>query len=234
MSAAGREWAEGFFEKLLRETMQCHRAEVLTIVECQAADCDAAEAARLFQDRVVHWREIARRRIDDLQHLGGRGLTLERFAGLGQKSRVLDGYDRLVGEGAHELDLPFCERLHPLAGKPDHPDGFARAQQRYAQRRSKFSNRSRLRVKRSPDPRRYLRYERPAARAPPARRRCRGQGQTIYLAGPHRTRVSSQRWLHVDKPLPVGQRDLPRWPRRVAPPSGRPCPEPAADRKSSG
>jgi hypothetical protein len=49
MSAAGREWAEGFFEKLLRETMHCHRAEVLTIVEGQAADCDAAEAAPPFR-----------------------------------------------------------------------------------------------------------------------------------------------------------------------------------------
>jgi hypothetical protein len=40
-------------------------------------------------------------------------------------TRAFSIADRLVGESAHELDLPFRERLHPLAGKPDHPDWLA-------------------------------------------------------------------------------------------------------------
>jgi hypothetical protein len=40
---------------------------------------------RLLQDRVEHRREIARGRIDDLQHLGGRGLPLQRLVALGKR-----------------------------------------------------------------------------------------------------------------------------------------------------
>jgi hypothetical protein len=39
---------------------------------------------RLFQDGVEHGRGIARRRIDDLQYLGGRGLLLQGFVPLGE------------------------------------------------------------------------------------------------------------------------------------------------------
>jgi hypothetical protein len=38
-----------------------------------------AQAVRLFQYRVEHWREVAGRRIYDLQDLGGRGLLLQRL-----------------------------------------------------------------------------------------------------------------------------------------------------------
>ena len=41
------------------------------------------EAVRLFQYRVEHRREVAGRGIDDLQHLGGRGLLLQRLVALG-------------------------------------------------------------------------------------------------------------------------------------------------------
>ena len=56
---------------------------------------------------------------DDLQHLGGRGLLLQR---LGQFARarlhlveqphVLDRDHRLVGEGCDQLDLLVGERLN--------------------------------------------------------------------------------------------------------------------------
>jgi hypothetical protein len=35
-----------------------------------------AESARPFEHSVEHWRKIAGRRVDDLQHLGGGGLLL--------------------------------------------------------------------------------------------------------------------------------------------------------------
>ena len=47
-----------------------------------------AEAVRLFQDRVEYRREIAGRGIDDLQHLGGRGLLLQGLAQSRSMSRA--------------------------------------------------------------------------------------------------------------------------------------------------
>src|SRR3954462_6806773 len=41
-----------------------------------------AQPHRLVEHRVEHRREVAWRRIDDLQHLGGRGLLVERLARL--------------------------------------------------------------------------------------------------------------------------------------------------------
>jgi hypothetical protein len=40
------------------------------------------QAHRLVEHRVEHRREVARRRIDDLQHLSGRGLLLQRLTDL--------------------------------------------------------------------------------------------------------------------------------------------------------
>jgi hypothetical protein len=45
----------------------------------QLAENGAAQAHRLFQHHVEHRREIARRRIDDLQYLGSPGLPLQRL-----------------------------------------------------------------------------------------------------------------------------------------------------------
>ena len=69
--------------------------------------------------RVEHRLQFAGRAGDDLEHLGGRGLLLQR---LGQISRarlhlveqphVLDRDHRLVGEGRDQLDLLVGERLH--------------------------------------------------------------------------------------------------------------------------
>ena len=59
--------------------MQCDGAELLAIVEYQAADRDVAELTRLFKDYIVHWRQIAWRAVDDLQDLGRRGLVLQRL-----------------------------------------------------------------------------------------------------------------------------------------------------------
>jgi hypothetical protein len=43
----------------------------------------ATQAVRLVEDRIEHWREIAGRRVDDLQHLGARGLLGKRLITLG-------------------------------------------------------------------------------------------------------------------------------------------------------
>ena len=74
-----------------------------------------AQPHRLFQHRIEHRRQIAGRGVDDLQHLGGRGLLFQRLALFGHQPRVLDRDHRLIGEGADKFDLPVGERLDPLA-----------------------------------------------------------------------------------------------------------------------
>ena len=57
------------------------------------------------EDLVEHGLRVGHRAADDLQHLGGRGLLLERLLGLVEQARVLDGDHRLVGEVCEQLDL---------------------------------------------------------------------------------------------------------------------------------
>ena len=90
---------------------------MLTVIGCKVPNAAPHSRMRLFQHRIEHRREIAGRGIDNLQHLGGRGLLLQRLPLLGQQPRVLDRDHRLIGEGADELDLPVGERLDPLARK---------------------------------------------------------------------------------------------------------------------
>src|SRR5262249_4328163 len=89
-----------------------NRAELCAVVELQASLGDATEAVRLLQDRVKYWREISGRRIDDLQHLGGRGLLLKplrKIARLGlhliEQPGVLDRNHGLGRKGLEEVDM---------------------------------------------------------------------------------------------------------------------------------
>ena len=61
---------------------------------------------------VEHRLQVERRAADDLQHVGGRGLLLQRLGEIArprlhlvEQAHVLDRDDRLVGEGLDELDL---------------------------------------------------------------------------------------------------------------------------------
>src|SRR5262249_5584085 len=62
-----------------------HRAHLLAIVERQATERGPTNRVRLLKDRVEYRGEIARRRIDDTQHLCGRCLLLQRLARLADK-----------------------------------------------------------------------------------------------------------------------------------------------------
>ena len=57
-----------------------------------------------------------------LQHLGGRGLLLQRLPQLIEQPRVLDGDDGLRGEVLDQLDLLVGERPHLLAVDGDDAD----------------------------------------------------------------------------------------------------------------
>ena len=85
------------------------------VVAQKVAEGGAGQPKCFFQDRLEDRREIAGRRIDDLQHLGGRGLLLERFAYFGDQPRVLHRDHRLRREVFEQRDLPVGERPHFLS-----------------------------------------------------------------------------------------------------------------------
>jgi hypothetical protein len=51
-----------------------------------------------FYQRLEHGLEIERRAADDLQHVRGGGLLLQRFPQFGEQASVIDGDDGLVSE----------------------------------------------------------------------------------------------------------------------------------------
>ena len=57
-----------------------------------------AQPRRRLDQRVEHGLQIEGRATDDLEHVGGGGLLLQRFAQLVEQAGVLDGDDGLRGE----------------------------------------------------------------------------------------------------------------------------------------
>ena len=101
----------------------------------------AAEGAAKFDgggdQRVEHRLQIESRAADDLQHLGGGGLLLQRFgevAGarlhLVEQPHVLDRDHRLVGEGLDDFDLAIREGDRLVARDSENADGLPVANQR--------------------------------------------------------------------------------------------------------
>jgi len=81
---------------------------------------------------------IGGRAADDVEHVAGRGLVFERFfeiAGAGlqfaEQPRILHRDDRLIGEGAHQFDLPLGERLDPIPPEIDRAEHLPLAHQRH-------------------------------------------------------------------------------------------------------
>ena len=77
----------------------------------------AAEFDGGGNQRIEHRLQIERRAADDLQHVGGRGLLLQRLREIArarlhlvEQPHVLDRDHGLVGEGLDEFDLPSRER----------------------------------------------------------------------------------------------------------------------------
>src|SRR5262249_22491011 len=81
-----------------------------------------AQACRRFNQRLQHRLEVKGRAADDLEHVGGGGLLLQRFAQLVEQARVLDGDDGLGGKILHQLDLLVGEGQYLLAVDADRAD----------------------------------------------------------------------------------------------------------------
>ena len=73
------------------------------------AACRPRIAGRRLHQRVEHRLQIEGRAADDLEHVGGGGLLLQRFAQLVEQPRVLDGDDGLSGEVSDQIDLFFSK-----------------------------------------------------------------------------------------------------------------------------
>ncbi len=111
--------------------MQRHRAETIAFGQPQESELCIADAGGILQHRIEDRFELAGRRTDDLQHLRGRGLLLQRFAEIAgalaqlvEQPRVLDGDDGLGREVLHQLDLLVGERAYLLAVDDDCADQF--------------------------------------------------------------------------------------------------------------
>ena len=64
------------------------------------------------EDAIEHRLRVGHRAADHLQHLGGRGLLLQRLLGLVEQPRVLDRDHGLVGEGLEQREFLVGERPH--------------------------------------------------------------------------------------------------------------------------
>jgi hypothetical protein len=69
--------------ELVRQSTLGARPETRSVIDPKDAGGGLAEPSRLFQHRIPHRREIAWRRIDDAEDLGGRGLLRQGFVTLG-------------------------------------------------------------------------------------------------------------------------------------------------------
>ena len=79
-----------------------------------------AHARCQFGQRIEHCLKIERRAADDIEHVGGRGLLLERFAQFVEQPRILDGDHRLIREGSDQFDLLVGERLYNCSPDEDY------------------------------------------------------------------------------------------------------------------
>ena len=212
------------------------RAEVQLAIVAGEHDADLVAGEQPFaaaQDLVEHRLRVGDRAADDLQHLGGGGLLLERLLGLVEQAHVLDRDHRLVGEGLQQRDL-LRRRSRPWLGAQTmiSADGLALAHQRHEQtpsgspharrqRRacaantlgaSAVSAHRRSRAARGCTHRRRCRVERPGRqdsqpRPRPRRRMAKASASIIAALG----NASATR-LAAEQPLAA----LPRWRRTPA------------------
>jgi hypothetical protein len=76
-----------------------------------------------------NWLQLARRRADNAQHIRGGRLLLQRLPQFVQQPRVLDGDDRLGGEGPEKRYLPICKRINFGTSKQECSDRHSLTQQ---------------------------------------------------------------------------------------------------------
>jgi hypothetical protein len=117
------------FHELGREAIGLRAIEHAVFLPRDRSLVGVAKPGGRFNERLQDWPQIEGRAADDLEHIGGRGLLLQRFgqvvgalAQLVEQPCVLDGDDGLAGEVVDQLNLFVCERPNLLAVDGDGPD----------------------------------------------------------------------------------------------------------------
>ena len=117
--------------------MGCGKIE--SVVVLQTLDgrlVRAAQRCRQRDKRIEYGLQIKGRPADDLEHVGSRGLLLQRFSQLVEQASILDGDDGLIGEIAHQFDLLVGEWANLLAVDDDGADQRALFEHRHDDSRS--------------------------------------------------------------------------------------------------
>ena len=96
----------------------------------------AAKPGCRLDQRVEHGPQIKRRAADHLEHVGGSGLLLQRFAQLVEQASILDCDDDLLCKVAYKLDLLVSEGKSFAAADEDRTDRRPRVKQGYDQCRA--------------------------------------------------------------------------------------------------
>ena len=102
-----------------------------------------AQTRRRLDQRIEHCLQIEGRAADDLEHVGGGGLLLQRFAQLVEQPRVLDGDDGLGGEVRKQSDLLLGEGAHFLPVDGERADQLIILEHRHVDRRPRAAERDR-------------------------------------------------------------------------------------------
>ena len=122
LGGQGAVWRPCHGFRLVPITTSRHGAEESSIVGSQRANIQATNTVRFRHDRLEHRRQIAARRVDHLQNLGGRGLLLQRLALFGDQPRVLHRDHGLIGKCLQQRDLALREKSCHWAAVEMHPE----------------------------------------------------------------------------------------------------------------
>src|SRR5262245_54923657 len=101
------------------------RIKCVIFAQIERAELGSAYLGRIREYGLEDRFELARRRADDLEHVGGGGLLLQRLAQLAEQPRVLDGDNGLRCEILHQFNLLFRKREHLPAIDDDQADMLA-------------------------------------------------------------------------------------------------------------
>jgi hypothetical protein len=98
---------------------------------CKGAPIGLAQPRRRLHERNKHRLQIEGRAADDLEHVGGGGLLLQRLSQLVKQAGILDSDDGLLGEIGDQLNLLVGKRSDLLPVDDDGTDHFVVLEHRY-------------------------------------------------------------------------------------------------------
>ena len=121
------------------DALRCDTPEAVAVAQAQHTEPAATDTYSVRQHCLEDRLQVARRCGDDLQHLRGGGLLLQRLLRLGDQPRVLDSDDRLRGEILQQRNLLFGEWPYFVAVGGDIAEQLAILAQRHKQLRADAS-----------------------------------------------------------------------------------------------